>query len=363
MNKFWVGVFSLLLGWLGLRSWLSWDHFLNEPARLTSEEVLFDIPPGMNFKSITKELKNKELITNQDLFIILARLRGETNKVKTGEYSLNRNMKPTEILTQIVLGKGIERTITFSEGLSMFEVAALFQKSGLGDATEVLATIKDPVFIQANLQNLGIEPVPSSLEGYLFPETYRYTKYVTYKNLLAEMVNHFKAVWKEISPQSSLPWNVHQIVTLASIIEKETGSPEERPLISSVFHNRLNKRMLLQTDPTIIYGKAIKFGHMDIKISRSDILMSTSYNTYVIRGLPPGPIANPGRDSLLAAIMPAPSKYLYFVSHNDGTHQFSEDYHHHQLAVKKYQLNPSSRKGRSWRDLKNKKSSSTTVSQ
>jgi len=157
-------------------------------------------------------------------------------------------------------------------------------------------------------------------------------------------------------------WGKRQIVTLASIIEKETGAPEERPLISSVFHNRLKRGMLLQTDPTIIYGKAMLTGKIEINITRADLSKATDYNTYVISGLPPGPIANPGKESLLAAVRPASSKYLYFVSHNDGTHQFSEDYQSHVKAVQKFQLDPKARQGKSWRDLNKRANNSSGAS-
>jgi UPF0755 protein len=166
------------------------------------------------------------------------------------------------------------------------------------------------------------------------------------------MVSKFKTVYKTIESVSKISGlSRHQILTLASIIEKETGAPQERPLISSVFHNRLNKHMMLQTDPTIIYGKALEVGNMEIKISRADLTRYTPYNTYVIKSLPPGPIASPGRAALLAAVQPAASDFLYFVSHNDGTHQFSADYKSHVNAVKKFQLDPKAREGKSWRDL------------
>ena len=169
------------------------------------------------------------------------------------------------------------------------------------------------------------------------------------------MVNKFKEVYEQVGVKSSLQgWSRHQIVTLASIVEKETGAPQERPLIAAVFHNRLRIGMMLQTDPTIIYGKAMETGSIEINITRADLTRQTEYNTYTFKGLPPGPIANPGREALLAAVRPATTKYLFFVSHNDGTHEFSEDYKAHQKAVQKYQLDPKAREGKSWRDLNKK---------
>jgi len=229
----------------------------------------------------------------------------------------------------------------------MFEVAEIFEQAGLAPAREVMKTVTDKEFVK---RQLG-EP-RDSLEGYLFPDTYSFTKYTDYHSVLAQMVNHFKAVYKDVEAENKLGWSRHQIVTLASIIEKETGAPEERPVISAVFHNRMVKGMLLQTDPTIIYGKALQAGRIELNITRADLTRYTPYNTYVIKGLPPGPIANPGREALMASIHPAASDYLYFVSHNDGTHQFSVTYKEHAAAVQKFQLDPKAREGKSWRDLK-----------
>ena len=170
------------------------------------------------------------------------------------------------------------------------------------------------------------------------------------------MVKRFLFVYHEAVPQNEVPgWTRHQIVTLASIIEKETGAPEERPLISSVFHNRLKKGMRLQTDPTVLYGKAERVGSFAINITTEDLRTPNRYNTYTIYGLPPGPIANPGREALSAVLAPAESTYLYFVSQNNGTHIFSSDYEAHNKAVKHFQLDPKAREGKSWRDLSKKK--------
>ncbi len=203
----------------------------------------------------------------------------------------------------------------------------------------------------------------NSLEGYLFPETYKVTKFDTPKEIITQMVKRFLSVYEELAPdiaqfQQRYPqrkWNRHQIVTFASIVEKETGAAQERPMISSVFHNRLNINMKLQTDPTVIYGQALLSGVVSKNITKQDLLTPTSHNTYTIYGLPPTPISNPGRDSLLAALNPANSKYLYFVSQNDGTHRFSESLEAHNSAVKTFQLNPKAREGKSWRDLKKNK--------
>ena len=170
--------------------------------------------------------------------------------------------------------------------------------------------------------------------------------------LIVKMVEHFLTVYKEVQKKGSFShWEQNEIVTLASIIEKETGAPWERPLISSVFHNRLNKNMRLQTDPTVIYGILHEKGVFLKNLKKIHLKQYTPYNTYTFKGLPPGPIANPGKDALLATLQPAKSNYLYFVSRNNGTHVFSKTYREHSKAVRQYQLNPKARRGKSWRDL------------
>jgi UPF0755 protein len=330
--------------------WVAWNNFINHPGSSDAASLVYEIAPGLSFRAVARDLESRGLVKNANLFILLAKVRGGANKMKVGEYALAKNMSPLEILNVILSGKSIERKLTVSEGLSIFEVAEIFDQVGLAKASDVMKTMTDKAFIH---QVLGADE--PSLEGYLFPETYSFTKFTDYKLILTEMVAKFLTVYKEVIAHSQIQGlSRHQIVTLASIIEKETGAPEERPLISSVFHNRLKKGMLLQTDPTIIYGKALESGKIEINITKADLSRYTPYNTYVIKGLPPGPISNPGREALLAAVTPATSKYLYFVSHNEGTHEFSEDYQAHLKAVKKFQLDPKARAGKSWRDLKNK---------
>lgn len=209
-----------------------------------------------------------------------------------------------------------------------------------------LKRVRDPQYTQ----NLIGEPA-SSLEGYLFPETYNYTKYTSLDELIRAMVSRFQAVYRDVSKDYKGPLSRYQVVTLASVIEKETGAPQERELISSVFHNRLKKGMRIQSDPTIIYGYWVETGEPLRNIRKSDIRRPTPYNTYTVKALPIGPVANPGREALRAAMFPADSEYFYFVSRNDGTHIFTTNYKDHLQAVKDYQLNRSAREGKSWRDL------------
>lgn len=342
-----MAVIALVVGLGGTVAFLSYE-FLKTPPSSEPQEVIYEVIPGKGFNSIAKELEQKGLIKNSFFFSIYARASGERSKLKVGEYLLRTNMPPKEILSIITSGKSIGRSFTVSEGLCIYEIAELYEKQGFGKATDFMAVVRDVEFIKSLLGESH-----SSLEGYLFPETYELTKYTDAKTLISNMVKRFFVVYNEVFPQAIIHgWSRHQIVTLASIIEKETGAPQERPLISSVFHNRLQKKIRLQTDPTIIYGKAEQTGKIEISITRADLNTPTPYNTYVIEGLPPGPIANPGKEALLAALKPTTSDYLFFVSQNDGTHVFSSDYKAHQRAVQKFQLNPKAREGKSWRNLR-----------
>jgi UPF0755 protein len=326
-------------------------HFVHTKPSDNPEEVVFEIPQGKSFQKVANELEDARLIQNANLFSWYARFKGQAGKMKVGEYSLRKNMAPAEVLSVIISGKSIGHSFTVSEGLNMFEIADLYETEGYGKREDFLNLCMDKELIK----NLLGEP-HDSLEGYLYPETYQLTKFTTTRELVQAMVHKFQEIYAEISAKNKLQgFTKHQIVTLASIIEKETGAPEERPLISSIFHNRLLKGMMLQTDPTIIYGLAEASGKTVYKISKQDILRPSKYNTYVIKGLPPGPIGNPGREALLAAIEPAQSKYLFFVSQNNGTHVFSEDYAAHSKAVQKFQLNARAREGKSWRDLQKRK--------
>lgn len=331
------------LGFLGYQ-------FTHSRPSSQSMDVVYEVKPGTSFGTIAEELEKQGLVRNASFFSVYARLKNERSKVKVGEYLLKTDMAPADILNVLISGKSIERSFTVSEGLNLYEISALYEKEGFGTRDAFWKLSHDKEFIKSLL---GEER--DSLEGYLFPETYKLTKYTTAKVLIANMVKRFLFVYNEAIPQGSLPgWTRNQIVTLASIIEKETGAPEERPLISSVFHNRLQKGMRLQTDPTVLYGKAEKIGTFAINITRADLTTPTPYNTYTITGLPPGPIANPGREALAAAIAPKTSTYLYFVSQNNGTHIFSSDYESHNKAVKRFQVDPKARAGHSWRELKNR---------
>lgn len=350
-KKFFVfiaGATTVLVAATLVLLYLAWG-FLGKSGSDTAREVVYEVAPSKSFNSVAKDLENQGVVRNAEVFSIYARITGQRARFKAGEYLFNTNMRPIEVLSILTSGRSIARPFTISEGLNIFEIAALYERSGFGKADEFLQIVRDPRVVTALI---GQEA--DSLEGYLFPETYQITKFTTTKELVASMVRRFLAVYREIQPEleKHTTMSRHQLVTLASIVEKETGAPEERPLISSVFHNRMKKNIRLQTDPTIIYGMAVQSGLIPKNISKADILRPTRYNTYVINGLPPGPIANPGRDALLAAAKPATSEFIFFVSRNDGTHVFSRTYEEHNSAVRSFQMNSKAREGRSWRELR-----------
>lgn len=314
----------------------------------SEENVLIVIERGDSGAKLADFLEKKGVISNSRRFIWAGRILGKWNKIKSGEYGLSANMTPLEIFKIITSGISLTRPITVPEGTNMYQIAAELERKSLTTAAEFLALCKDTAFITA----LGFSnPIPKSLEGYLYPDTYFFDKTLKPRQMVTKMVQRFFIEWddKRLQRAKELGMTRHQVVVLASIIEKETGAPQERPLISSVFHNRLNKGMRLQSDPTTIYGMWETF-HGNIK--KEHLLIKNNYNTYAMGGLPIGPIANPGKEAILAALFPEQSNYLYFVSKNDGTHVFSKNLEDHQRAVHQFQQNRSARAGKSWRDLK-----------
>lgn len=301
---------------------------VNEDA---GRSVKIVVEPGQSFRAITDRLLDKETIKHPLKFRILAAHQKATTKIKAGEYRISGTMSPNQILQQLSEGKVILHRLTVAEGLNLSQVADKAAAADLCAGENFTDTATDPDFVK----RMGI--AGKTVEGYLFPETYFFARPVSAENIIRTMIGRFNKVFSESWEKRAheLGFSVHEIVTLASIIEKETGVAKERKLISSVFHNRLEKGMRLESDPTVIYG--IK--NFDGNLTRRDLRTPTPYNTYTNFGLPPGPIANPGRASLEAALYPADTQYIYFVAKPDKTHYFSTNLSEHNLAVKKYQLN------------------------
>lgn len=326
-------------------------QFLNSGVSDNTTEVLFDVVPNQTMTTVADNLSAANLIKNRWMFFQYARFKGANAKLKKGEYALNQAMTPDQIIAVITSGKSVARNFTVVEGATIFDIADSIEKSGIATKIDFFNLIKDKDFIT---QVLG-EP-RESLEGYLFPETYKITKFDTLKEVVTQMVRRFQIVWAEFDAEAkAMGWNRNQVITFASIVEKETGHEKDRTVVSSVFHNRLKKKMKLQTDPTVLYGVAMLKGAMPNNISKLDLITPTRYNSYTNYGLPPTPISNPGRNAIAATLRPANTKYLYFVSRNDGTTAFSESLNQHNNAVNVFQVNPKAREGKSWKDLKKNK--------
>ena len=289
------------------------------------------VMPGATAEAIGRDLEAAGLTRHALVFRALARLRGVGGQLKAGEYALRGPLTLEGVLDKIVRGEVERRGVTVPEGRTAREIAALVSEHGLS-ADAFLAAARDATPVR------DIDPAARDLEGYLFPDTYDIPPTAAAERaLVRRMTQKFREV---VAPQlgrlPSAGLTVRQLVTLASIVEMETGRPEERPQIAAVFLNRLKKGMPLQTDPTVIYALKLS-GKWDGNIRRKDLELDSPYNTYRFPGLPPGPIACPGRDAILAVLDPAPTKALYFVSRNDGTHQFSETLEQHNRAVDRYQ--------------------------
>ena len=315
----------LLAGFVVLRVVL---ERLSAPSEAAPEQF-FELVRGASLASVASELERAGLIRDARAFGWLARWRGQDKALRAGEYQLSAALPASQILDRLVLGRVMTYEVVVPEGFTMAQIGARLSALGLVEEAEFSATVRDPEFI-ASL-GLGTE----SLEGYLYPETYRLPRGLEASAVARLLVEHFRQTWESLEPLANAgDLDRHSTVTLASIVEKETGAPEERPLIASVFANRLARGMRLESDPTVIYG----LPDFDGNLRRRDLDNADNlYNTYRHAGLPPGPISNPGRESLRAVLEPAESDYLYFVSRNDGSHVFSQTYREHVNAVNRYQ--------------------------
>lgn len=343
LKKLFVVLAVLCSGALVFAAWEAM-LFFNRASGEVGRDVFFEVRQGESIRSVAQRLEQEGLTGSAFRFWLFMRLSGKT--VRMGEYSLKGSMLPADILNHLASGRSYLHTLTVQEGLNIYEIAGLYEAKGFGTRDEFLKWCRDRDFIR---EVLG-EDLPS-LEGYLFPETYSLSKNTGPKKLIQNMVEQFKSVYGQVQADNRVGFNRHEAVIMASIIEKETGAPEERPVISSVYHNRLRKPMRLHADPTVLYGIWVDTGEYKYNLTRKDLRTPNSYNTYMKSGLPAGPIANPGKEALRAALQPAETPYFYFVSRNDGTHVFSVDYKSHQEAVRKYQLDRRQREGKSWRDL------------
>jgi UPF0755 protein len=300
--------------------------------------TVFEVLPGESLGTVATRLDAHGLLPRAPLFgptvlVGFARLTSRDRRVKSGEYDVHAGMTPVEILDRMVAGEVKTYAVAFPEGLRLDEIAARLEAAGVVAAGAFLARARDADFARAQ----GVEA--DSLEGYLYPETYRFPRSAAPDDVLRPMLQQFELRLSD-DDRAALArsrLSLHQVVTLASIVEKETSQPAERPLVAAVMHNRLARGMRLQSDPTVIYGVLQVSGAFDGNLRKRDLLADTPWNTYTRAGLPRGPIANPSIDSIRAVLAPADVPYLYFVARNDGTHVFSRTLEEHARAVDKWQ--------------------------
>ena len=331
-------VVVILAGSAVLALWLQSE--LEKPYG-PAQEVFLEIPRRATTSQIADLLVNEGVLKHRLPFIIYVRYRNLGHRIQAGEYRFADPSTPMQIAGRLVRGDISFRSVTIPEGLTARETVELLAKNGLGNREEMERLLLKTRWIS------DIDPEARSLEGYLFPETYRFGRKVTSEEVIRTMVNQFR---KRIARAAALHpahsgWSVRRIVTLASMIEKEVKNAEEGRLVASVFTNRLERRMPLACDATIIYAMKLA-GTYKGNLGKADMAMESPYNTYLHTDLPPGPIANPGEKSLIAALNPARTEYLYYVSRNDGTHQFSRDFASHQIAVNRFQKSAAGRKSR-----------------
>jgi UPF0755 protein len=320
-----------LLGLVALAAFYLWLYY-HAPAGLDAQTRTVDIPRGASLQRIANLLQQAGLIRHHWMFVLYVSWLQPGAHLQAGEYALQATLSPIQIVDRLRRGKTVRHILTIPEGLTLPEIASLVMAKGLGDRQTILDLAHERSFIES----LGLA-VPS-LEGYLFPDTYHVPRNIGERGLLTLMVHTLRTHYSEdiATRGRQLGMTQHEVLTLASLIEKEAQVAAERPLIAAVYHNRLKRGMRLQCDPTVIYALG---EHFDGNLRKADLSIDSPYNTYRYAGLPPGPIANPGQQSIAAAVAPAAVDYLYFVATGqNGGHKFSRTLREHNEAVHKYQL-------------------------
>jgi UPF0755 protein len=309
-------------------------HRLTTPyAAFSAPEIFVELPAGSSVSSIANRLVAAGVLPDTITFRLAARYTGADRRLQAGEYRFAGPSTPLQVLDRLAAGDVFTHPITFREGLTIFEMADVFERSGLGSADDFLAAAR-------NLTLVGDrDPQAKSLEGYLFPDTYTLPRSSDADDLVHAMLARFDKVFDSAlrAEADRRGMSTREVLTLASIIEKETGRADERTKVSAVYHNRLKAGMPLQCDPTVIYALMLG-GRWNGNLRKTDLQLNSPYNTYVVRGLPPGPIASPGRASIEAALRPADVGYLYFVSRNDGSHVFASTLAEHNRNVAQWQV-------------------------
>lgn len=310
-------------------AWFSFEFYF--APKTSPKEIFFVVDKGQGVHDIAQNLKEKGIIKNRQSFLLGYNIYYSSKSLKAGEYMFNLPMSPKDILKMLTDGKVYLHSLTIPEGMTRKEIARHLESLNFTDEEEFLAASSKTNIISS------LDKEAANLEGYLFPETYHFPKGISAEKIISTLVSQFKEVFSERWQKraSEIKMTPREVVILASLIEKETFLHEENKLVSAVFHNRLRIRMKLDCDPTIIYVLKQE-GTFKGRLLKKDLWLKSPYNTYRNRGLPPGPICSPGRESLEAALYPAQEKYLYFVSKRDGSHHFSTSFRDHQNAVRRY---------------------------
>jgi UPF0755 protein len=309
----------ILLLLLAVAGWLGFNLYV--PVRPPGQTFVM-LRPGYSTRRIARELKNAGVIRSFDAFVVWHAFHKKPS-LKAGEYLFEQDANVQDIHSRLARGDVYIHTVVIPEGFNMFDIANAVQAAGLGSATDFLKAAQTDTNLISDLA-----PQATSLEGYLFPNTYNFTRTQTMREMAAEMVKQFR----QVAAQIGLDNDIQQTVTLASIIEKETGTAEERPQVASVYRNRLAQHIPLQADPSVIYAELLS-GTYGGALHHNDMQFDSAYNTYRHAGLPPGPIASPGRSSLEAALHPAQTDYFYFVADGNGHHRFATTLEEHNQNV------------------------------
>ena len=311
----------------------TWQR-ISEPFKgFGTEEQFVEVAPGAGAPAIGRQLIQAGVVADEFTFRVAIWWTGHSQDLQAGEYRFDRAASAIEVIARLARGDVYARRLTFPEGLTIEEMSLLYESRGFGAASSFLLAAREASLIH------DLDPDATDLEGYMFPETYTLTRRTSVQRLARLMVGRFRAIYTNDLRRSAQMQGLttRQVVTLASLVEKETGRPEERPLVAAVYRNRLKIGMGLQADPTVVYALQ-KAGRYDGNIRRPDLAFDSPYNTYRYAGLPPGPIAAPGRASVEATLKPASVKYLYFVSRNDGSHVFAETLAEHNRNVHEFQI-------------------------
>jgi UPF0755 protein len=318
-----------------LAGWLVVVRAMRPHKGYTASEQFVEIPAGSGPAAMARRLADAGVVRDPSVFRVAVWLRGAGRRLQAGEYRFDQPMTPAEVVDKIARGDVYVRSITFREGLTIRQMAELFESKGFGPAADFVAATRNAGLVRA------LDPAARDLEGYLFPDTYALPRKATAEQLIGRMVAAFE---NTLTPDlraraAARGLSVREFVTLSSIVEKETGRADERGMVAAVYSNRLKIGMGLQCDPTVIYALE-RAGRYTGNLTREDLKFESPYNTYRYSGLPPGPIASPGRASLEATANPSDVPYLYFVSRNDGSHAFASTLDEHNRNVFEYQVKP-----------------------